>query len=137
MAQFEDLTPYSYLSGRYITQGAALNIGWLGDKDSFEPGPVPPEFVGRLNALTQQPVNLCRGWHTCWCTYAIGNGEIRVTGRDGVVYAAPVLIAHYVSAHGYQPPQVFVDAVMAQSASTNAVDPVGGSDHEPTPRGAL
>jgi hypothetical protein len=44
---------------------------------------------------------------------ALSSTEIRVVGRDGRVYAAPGLVCHYVAAHGYQPPQEFVEAVMA------------------------
>ncbi|MEJ7786715.1 MAG: hypothetical protein WKF96_18085 [Solirubrobacteraceae bacterium] len=40
------------------------------------------------------------------------NGEIRVTGEDGTVYAAPTMIAHYVAEHDYLPPQEFVDALL-------------------------
>ena len=41
-----------------------------------------------------------------------GNGEIRITAANGTIYVAPVLILHYVVAHGYQPPQEFVDAAI-------------------------
>ena len=34
----------------------------------------------------------------------LGNGEIRVRGADGTLYAAPSLIAQYVGEHGYLPP---------------------------------
>jgi hypothetical protein len=43
----------------------------------------------------------------------MGNGEIRVTGRNGNIYVAPVLVLHYVVVHGYAPPPEFVDAVVA------------------------
>jgi hypothetical protein len=43
----------------------------------------------------------------------MGNGEIRVAGSRGRIYVAPVLVAHYVQAHHYLPPAVFVDAVVA------------------------
>jgi hypothetical protein len=29
-----------------------------------------------------------------------------------VIYVSPVLVAHYVTVHRYQPPQAFIDAVM-------------------------
>ncbi len=120
MAYFEDLTPYAYILGKWTEQPVALNVGWL-DKSveyldgrhEFEIGPVPLGFTERLAELVEHPVNLCRGWHNCWCGHAQGNGEIRVTGADGVVYAAPVLIAHYVTAHGYRPPTAFIDAVLS------------------------
>jgi hypothetical protein len=41
----------------------------------------------------------------------LGNGEIRVRGADGTLYAAPSLIAHYVADHSYLPPDGFIDAI--------------------------
>jgi hypothetical protein len=43
----------------------------------------------------------------------MGNGEIRVAGSDGVVYVAPVLVAHYVEVHSYRPPEGFIRAVVS------------------------
>ena len=74
-----------------------------------------------------------RGFHACaWCApgedaatwlqvkpdygpdascASIGNGEIRVRG-EGLVYAAPALIYHYVVDHNYRPPDEFIAAVL-------------------------
>jgi hypothetical protein len=41
----------------------------------------------------------------------LGSAEIRVFGRDGVIYAAPNLIYHYVAVHHYKAPDEFLDAV--------------------------
>ena len=38
------------------------------------------------------------------------NGEIRVSG-EGIVFAAPVLIVHYIEAHSYLPPAQFLKAI--------------------------
>ena len=78
-------------------------------------------------------MNLYRGTH--WCEFcpapriektggsiriidgppnSTGNGEIRVTGGDGRIYVAPVLITHYVAMHEYAPPQEFVEACLRQ-----------------------
>jgi hypothetical protein len=43
----------------------------------------------------------------------LGSAEIRVPGKDEIVYAAPEMIAHYVIMHDYCPPQEFIDAVFA------------------------
>jgi hypothetical protein len=86
----------------------------------------------RLAELVKSPVNLYRGLHLCeFCPEpptvlspggikmmnpppgTAGNGEIRVAALDGNIYVAPVLIYHYVTAHGYVPPREFVDAVDA------------------------
>jgi len=55
-----------------------------------------------------------RGFHECeFCSGkpARGNGEIEVLGRDGNVYVAPAMVIHYVEAHEYRPPDVFIEAV--------------------------
>ena len=40
-----------------------------------------------------------------------GNGEIRVRD-DKVVYTAPVLVVHYLTAHDYLPPEAFTAAAV-------------------------
>lgn len=42
----------------------------------------------------------------------LGTAEIRAYGANGVLYAAPTLIYHYVAMHHYQPPDEFVRAAM-------------------------
>jgi hypothetical protein len=73
-------------------------------------------FRARLLALCCRPMNLTVGHHSCpFCPAcqpaAWGSGEIRVPG-NGKVYAAPVLVHHYVDAHGYRPPEEFIEAVV-------------------------
>jgi hypothetical protein len=45
---------------------------------------------------------------------ALGDAEIRVTGRDGTVYAAPSLVAHYIAEHSYRPPDGFIEALLGK-----------------------
>lgn len=130
MTYFQDGTTYSYL--QEVVDGS-VNIGWLDETEPFPTGDVPPDFVTRLVGLCGEPVNLTRGYHYCnLCPspegddypepvtvttpdgdVTVGHGEIRVTGGDGVTYASPDLVAHYVTAHRYRPPREFVDAVIA------------------------
>ena len=42
----------------------------------------------------------------------LGSAEIRVFGLNGVVYAAPNMIYHYVLTHRYCPPLEFIRAVL-------------------------
>lgn len=88
-----------------------------------------------MERLAVSPVNLYRGSHLCeFCPRpptvlsrgsipmldpppgTTGNGEIRIAGAGGIVYIAPILILHYVVAHRYRPPGVFVAAVIRQAA---------------------
>ncbi len=42
----------------------------------------------------------------------LGSAEIRVFGSNGVTYAAPDMIYHYVAEHEYKPPDEFIEAVL-------------------------
>ncbi|MDC0747599.1 HEAT repeat domain-containing protein [Polyangium mundeleinium] len=121
MAWFEDLSPYVDPEGdaEDDTGGRAapvLNIGWLALGHSFPEGPVPAAFLVRLAVLvTRARIVLSRRSHTCSFGHKkpiIGSGEIRVVGDDGSRFAAPVMIHHYVTDHGYRPPDAFIAAVL-------------------------
>jgi hypothetical protein len=127
---FPDLSPYEY--GGTEPHPKVLNIGWLSATHGFTRNTADEQFVDALRRLVASPVNLYRGKHTCeFCPPppmklirggfrvpdeppgTTGTGEIRVLAKNGVTYVAPVLVLHYVVAHGYLPPQDFVDAVIA------------------------
>jgi hypothetical protein len=127
---FPDLTPYAY--GRTEPQANVLNVGWLSAAQPFPVGIPDERLVRALRRLVASPVNLYRGLHDCeFCPTppmkmladglripdppreTMGTGEIRVVAAGrGITYVAPVLVLHYVIAHGYLPPQEFIDAVI-------------------------
>jgi hypothetical protein len=105
----------------------------------FPKGAVEHHLIEKMKRLAATPVELYRGKHLCevctappdvemtfvpdrWkvldpnCSWALwaksrqSNGEIRVT-NEGVTYAAPVLIVHYIEEHGYLPPAQFLKAI--------------------------
>ena len=130
MGYFADLTPYSYI--KRTAREHELNVGWLDNQHPFPIGSAPMVVLSKIFGLCRNPVNLTRGRQSCVlcqerglaCTgeyqgvrIGLGNGEIRVAGRDGKVYASPVMIYHYMSEHNYLPPQEFIDAVLAIGAS--------------------
>jgi len=101
-------------------------VGWL-DAGHAYPKAVPSEEL--LDALWQfvkAPVCQTRGFHECeLCVRSqaveaerggerrlLGTAEIRTYGANGVLYAAPTLIYHYVAKHHYQPPDEFVQAAI-------------------------
>lgn len=45
-----------------------------------------------------------------WAEPRQSNGEIRVSG-EGVIFAAPILVVHYIEEHGYLPPARFLEAI--------------------------
>jgi hypothetical protein len=102
-----------------------LAVGWLGFF-TFRREATPLRFQDLLGRLCCRPplATVTPGFHSCrlgtclwhwWVGHrsAAGYAEISVPGRDGKVYRAPTLIGHYVRAHRYKPPKVFVEAVLA------------------------
>jgi len=109
-----DLSPYIY----HVPTGlpGVLPVGWLGGGHEFPTGNVGFLVRHRIQRLFKHPVLLCAGLHACelcpvYCDCAMGNGEVWLEAPDGVIYAAPTLLAHYVERHHYLPPPEFIDAV--------------------------
>ena len=125
MAYEPDLTDYQASSESRFSGRPLLNVGWMEPPYPMPAGNAPAGFAERLAAFCARDklVNLTFGSQNCgFCkaTFSdlyrqfnspLGNGEIRVLG-DGVAYAAPSMICHYVAAHSYLPPAEFVEAVM-------------------------
>ena len=101
-----------------VDQGPYVRaIGWLSASHPYPKGGVTKEFVDALQRnidMAWQPV-AAGGRHTCeFCKSnpAKGGGNVWIPG-NGVVYVAPELVLHYIDAHGYKPPDEFVDATLA------------------------
>ncbi len=120
MAYFPDLAPYAYANRSHP---GVLHVGWLDAGEPYTRGKVDRRVFAKLKRLAQHPVERYRGYHHCpYCTRLTSliyftdqrksNAEIRVT-LEGVTYAAPTLIVHYIRAHRYRPPDVFLRAVEA------------------------
>ena len=133
MTHFDDQSLCTYgdtWSEKERLAEGTLAVGWLEPEHPFTTGHVPAEFIQALHELCRQPVRRTRGIHACrlcppphrtWPgmsvahpegDYRVGNGEVHVTGRDGASYAAPSLVIHYVTEHGYRPPDGFIAAVL-------------------------
>jgi hypothetical protein len=136
VAYFPDLSPYAYGHGHHP---GVVHVGWLDGAHPFPKGQVEPALVEKLKLLATKPVELYRGKHICevcirppnivqtyvpnrgkmidpdsawmkWASERWSNGEIRVA-NDGVIFASPVLIVHYIQEHSYLPPTEFLEAV--------------------------
>lgn len=114
MASFEDLAPFTLVSGERL-----LAVGWLDPKRPFPTAPPDAELVQALrNRLAGwQPPGAPRGRHRCpFCPAgepAASGSRLLLVPGDGVAFVAPELISHYVRKHHYAPPAAFVDAVRA------------------------
>ena len=135
MTWFDDLTDYSYDQQPGLTP--CVNVGWLDGAKDYPRGPVPEGFVERLEQFCQIHVHATMDVHSCtldgcgeeeadgWYVESeldayldppprglLGAAEIRAFGADGVIYAAPNMIVHYVADHEYRPPDGFIEAIL-------------------------
>ena len=87
MTYLKDLSDYTNWKSSYRPK--TKSVGWLDSGHEF-PKATPREEL--LDLI----------WIYC---------RIRVFGKDGLIYAAPTLLYHYVSVHHYRPPDEFVRAL--------------------------
>jgi|SRR3954469_23783512 hypothetical protein len=134
MTYFSDHSPYAYGHGSHP---GVVHVGWLDNIHPYPKGTVDARLIEKIRLLASKPVELYRGEHVCelctepldlvkttvsnrmvidpncswaqWIDQRSSNGEIRVS-LEGVTFAAPVLIVHYIEAHNYLPPAQFLQA---------------------------
>jgi len=114
MTTIKDLEPCDYFG---LECEALVAIGWLGREYEFQKGQVSPEFFKKLSELCinpWQPV-IFFGSHDCeLCQFNAPAFSYNLfVPYKSRIYATPVAIVHYVAAHWYKPPEVFIQAVMA------------------------
>jgi hypothetical protein len=127
---YPDLSVYEYI--RHEGDNV-LNIGWLDELHEFPKGKVSEQFLEKLQYICfSQRINQTRGYHRSpFLTWKkifrsihigypiriksklifLGSAEIRVPGKNNIIYAAPNLIYHYVKDCHYLPPSEFIKAV--------------------------
>jgi hypothetical protein len=95
---------------------ALVAIGWLGRGSEFQKGEVSPEFFYKLTELCKSPWQpfVSPGVHECdLCQFEApafsANLFVPYKAR---IYVTPVAIVHYIAAHWYKPPDVFIQAVI-------------------------
>lgn len=124
---YPDLSFYPS-EGKAVVGGyLRLSVGWLAAKQPYTQGDVSVAFTDHLWVLCRNSVLHMLGYHKCpFCSNSafgvleqngseelrLGSAEIRVLGKNKIIYAAPDLIYHYVVEHHYRPPNEFVQAVL-------------------------
>lgn len=114
MAWYEDLQPCDYFGPDFARYLRA--VGWLESGHAFPTGRVEAAVYARLIELLKEPwePGAFVGWHQCdLCQYEGPTGlrNLFVPG-PGFAFVAPELIAHYMNAHSYRPPDEFCAAVL-------------------------
>ncbi|GIG71539.1 DUF7919 family protein [Phytomonospora endophytica] len=135
MTHFEDLTVYDYLEPEQRdprSRKPMLNVGWLDPAHDHPMADADPALVEALCVLVVDVQHLMRGVHACeFCpkpvvpvlsnphdptgSTMLGNGEIHVVG-NGMRFAAPTMVIHYISEHYYRPPDEFTAAALRHAA---------------------
>jgi hypothetical protein len=105
-------------------------VGWLSNEDNYPRGQVNDEFIYKIMTLCSMPANIRRSLHVCslcrrnfseYSSYynykdneiiCISNADVLVMSSEGIVYASPVQIYHYIRDHNYLPPNEFIRVIM-------------------------
>jgi hypothetical protein len=130
----EELSPYHY--GMDCNFPEVKNIGWLHKAYEFKVGEINLAFLNKLKELILNSnratcdvlVDRLRG--SCQCPIC-GENELKISNGnncfllgsaeawipdnklEGHYFATFGLIIHYIEKHKYQPPQDFIDSVLA------------------------
>ncbi|MGV3549715.1 DUF7919 family protein [Rhizobium sp.] len=112
MANFRDLERLATPSNETVLFG----VGWLSRDVKYPTGEVAPDFYAKLTELCRNPWQpfVAAGFHHCdLCQFdgARFKDELYVPGQ-GHIFVAPLGITHYIAAHWYLPPPLFVQAVL-------------------------
>jgi len=124
---YADLSPCDYDPGGYDSaswRAPFLSIGWLESSHEYNRGICDKSVLEKLRGFV--PLSRSkyshlrfRGVHHCSLCETdtsdlLGIGwsqEMLIVPGEGVVYAAPSGIVHYIESHGYLPPPAFTAAV--------------------------
>jgi len=105
---YTDLTPYEYGELRWAKN--PVNIGWLDKGKDYEQGEVPKGFLSKLRNASV--CNRHKGSHKCPFCGNSNSSEVHYVQGKGKTYIFPQMLSHYISKHGYKPPQEFIDVIM-------------------------
>ena len=114
MALIQDLTRCDYIP---IECESLISVGWISNDFDFPKGAVPRDFYEKLKELCKSPWEpvASAGIHHCdICQFDPPSSSSNVyVPYHGQIFVAPVAIIHYIAAHRYLPPDIFIQAVMS------------------------
>lgn len=110
---YPDLSNCNYFGDKCVD--ILVAVGWLTNTSPFEVGPTPEHIFTKLKALVidhWQPMSIM-GMHHCeLCQFDSPGGAANLFIPAGTsIFVCPELITHYIAAHHYRPPDVFLHAV--------------------------
>jgi hypothetical protein len=130
MTWYADLDHYSrHFPDATREESKLVAVGWLAAGQPYATGELRDDVVAKLLTLLADPWQPVQSTsvHACpFCritggpksfgynglTIHMGQANLFVPGV-GQLYVVPSLIAHYIDAHGYWPPEEFCTAVLA------------------------
>lgn len=115
MAGYHDLSDCDYFGMELAPILRA--VGWLGHGIEYSIGKTSREVFVKLEELLRDPWQpmIFMGGHLCeLCQYDPPSGHANLFVPNGeTIFVCPELIAHYIAAHHYKPPDEFLAAVAA------------------------
>lgn len=125
MAYYQDFTVCEYFpKEEWLCR--LMAVGWIEAGKRFETGAVHRVVIEKLLELRNEFAQTFsalsfRGWHSCSICEATNPTQALLSESNvnlfiphrGFVFVAPGRIDHYIEAHGYQPPESFIDSVLA------------------------
>lgn len=122
---FADLTSYCHQIAPFTLVGVK-NVGWLNLESEFSQGEIPKSTFHKLKSLVggsgvfQPLVEPIRESLVCEMCGAfelldsagkiLPSAELWISAHE-TIYAAPIMILHYIEVHNYLPPAEFISAI--------------------------
>lgn len=103
-------------TGSMLGAGESLRaVGWLSPEHAYTRGDVSPKHIRLLKEHLSDAfqTSFFMGCHTCEFCLRRRKQMNLIVPTSEVVYVAPEMILHYVTEHGYRPPDCFFEALQA------------------------
>lgn len=134
MTFFTELSEYSNMIEPFHMNGV-VNVGWIDIRANFQRGETQKTLSEKLLAIAcgsesahtlvepirESPRCAICGPISLQCGLKVlPEAELWVPG-EGVVFASPIAIIHYIEAHEYRPPAEYIEAVNTFALNSNFI----------------